>query len=139
MPQLVQDVMTTELVTLPPTGTVAEAARLMLENDVGDVLVVDGDQLIGLVTDRDIVVRSVALDLDPDETTVGSICSAIVTAVRPGTSVADSLALMRGHAIRRLPVTTEGRPVGVLTIGDLALESDPDSVLADISAAEPNR
>jgi CBS domain-containing protein len=137
--ELVREVMTPNPVKIPKTGTVAEAARLMLGADIGDVIVVDGDRMVGVLTDRDIVVRAVALDLDPDETTVGSICSAEVTCVEPGTTLVDAVRTMRREAIRRLPVVSDGRAVGMVSLGDLALDLDPDSALADISAAAPNR
>jgi CBS domain-containing protein len=137
--QLVREVMTPNPVKVPRTGTVAEAARIMLGADIGDVLVTDGDRMIGVLTDRDIVVRAVALDLDPDETTIGSICSAEVTTIGPDAPVDEAVQLMRREAIRRLPVVSDGRLVGLVSLGDLALQRDPDSALADISAAEPNR
>jgi CBS domain-containing protein len=137
--QLVREVMTPNPVKIPRSGTVSEAARLMLGADIGDVIVVDGERMVGMLTDRDIVVRAVALDLDPDETTVGSICSAEVTSIAPESTLVDAAETMRRHAIRRLPVVSDGRAVGFVTLGDLALDQDPQSALADISAAAPNR
>jgi CBS domain-containing protein len=137
--QLVREVMTPNPVKVPKSGSVAEAARIMLGADIGDVLVTDGDRMVGVLTDRDIVVRAVALDLDPDETTVGAICSAEVTSISPNAPVDEAVRLMRREAIRRLPVVSDGRLVGLVSLGDLALERDPDSALADISAAAPNR
>ena len=137
--QLVREVMTPNPVKIPKTGTVAEAARIMLGADIGDVIVTDGDRMVGLLTDRDIVVRAVALDLDADETTVGSICTAEVTTIGPEDTVDEAVRTMRRGAIRRLPVVSDGRPVGFVSLGDLALERDPESALADISAAAPTR
>jgi CBS domain-containing protein len=140
MAQLVRDVMTVGAVAMPRSATMAEAAHRMRDEDIGDVLVLDGDRVCGVVTDRDLVVRGLAFDLDADETTIGSICSDELTCVTPETDVVEAVDLMRAQALRRLPVVQDGgRPVGMVTIGDLALELDPDSVLADISAAAPNR
>jgi signal-transduction protein with cAMP-binding, CBS, and nucleotidyltransferase domain len=104
--------------------------------DAGTVLVADEtERLIGIVTDRDIAIRAVAEGLDPLSTTVGDISSPYPTTVSPGTSVRDAVKLMREHDVRRLPVIEGERPVGVVSLGDLAILQDPSSVLADISAA----
>jgi len=111
----------------------------MEAEDVGDVIVVDGEQICGLVTDRDIAIRAVAHGLDPATVPVTEICSIELTTVTPDTPVDDAIALMRAKAIRRLPVVENGAPVGIVSLGDLAVQRDPDSALADISAAPPNR
>ena len=140
MRQTIRDVMTTNLTTLSPSATVMEAARVMRENGIGDVVVVDnGGDLWGIVTDRDIVVRALAAGCDPDHTSVGDICSReqLVT-ITPEESLGRAVRLMRDRAVRRLPVEEGGRVVGVVTLGDLAVDADRRSALADISAAPPN-
>jgi CBS domain-containing protein len=137
--QTVQDVMTTTPITVPPSAFAWDAARLMKEQDIGDVIVVDGDRLCGIVTDRDLVVRVMGEGRDPSRTTIGEICSENVKTVSPADPVDEAVHLMRQSALRRLPVTQKGKPVGVVSIGDLAVERDPDSALADISAAAPNQ
>jgi CBS domain-containing protein len=92
----------------------------------------------GIVTDRDIVVRGVAEGRDADSTQVSDVCTSGVETIDPSASVDDALRLMREHDIRRLPVTKNGRPVGILSLGDLAVEREPESTLADISAATPD-
>jgi CBS domain-containing protein len=134
----VSEVMTRDPVTLTSTQTLAEAAKHMRDHDVGDMLVVDGDRLVCLVTDRDIVVRGIAEDLDPFSTAIASVCTHDLVALSPDDSIDTAVQLMRKHAVRRLPVVASGRPVGIVTLGDLAVERDTDSALADISAAEPN-
>jgi CBS domain-containing protein len=134
-----QDVMTRDPIVFEASTPVAEAARSMRDNDTGDVLVQRNGALCGIVTDRDIVVRGVAEDLDPSSAPVGDLCSNDVTALRPDDTVEDALRVMRDQALRRLPVVDDGgQAVGIVTIGDLAVEQDPGSVLSDISAAAPN-
>jgi CBS domain-containing protein len=139
MAERIQDVMTTNPETLPESTTVREAAEAMRANDIGDVVVVDDNgKLSGILTDRDIVVRVVAEGRDPRATRVGDIASRELTAVSPDDPVDRAVQLMRERAIRRLPVVDRGKPVGIVSIGDLALDRDPGSALADISAAPPN-
>ena len=137
--QKVKDLMTTSPVTVPPTALAWDAARLMKEQDIGDVIVVEGDRLRGIVTDRDLVVRVLAEGRDPSGTTIGEISSENVQTVGPDDPAEEAVRVMREQALRRLPVFENGKPVGVVSIGDLAVERDPDSALADISAAAPNQ
>jgi CBS domain-containing protein len=139
MAEYIRDVMTTNPETLPESTTVREAAETMRANDIGDVVIVDDNGAIsGILTDRDIVVRVVAEGRDPRATRIGDIASREMTAVSPDDPVDRAIQLMRERAIRRLPVVDKGKPVGIISIGDLALDRDPDSALADISAAPPN-
>jgi CBS domain-containing protein len=134
----ISEVMTRDPVTLSSTETLAQAAKQMRDADVGDVIVVDGDRVVGLVTDRDIVVRGIAEDLDPFTTALTSVCTHDLVTVGPDDSIDSAVQRMREHAVRRLPVVADGKPVGVVTLGDLAVERDTDSALAEISASEPN-
>jgi CBS domain-containing protein len=119
--------------------SIGDAARAMRERDLGDVIVVDDkDALCGIVTDRDIVVRAVADDRDPSQVRLGDICSRDLTTIDASAPVKDAVKLMRERALRRLPVVESGRPVGIVSLGDLAIERDPESTLADISAAPSN-
>lgn len=139
MAECIRDVMTTNPETLPESTTVREAAEAMRANDIGDVVVVDDNgKLSGILTDRDIVVRVVAEGRDPRATRIGDIASRDLTAVSPDDPVDRAVQLMRDKAIRRLPAVDKGKPVGIVSIGDLALDRDPGSALADISAAPPN-
>jgi CBS domain-containing protein len=134
----VQDVMTRDPITLPPSTSLVDAAKTMRDMGIGVVVVADGDGLIGIVTDRDIVVRGLADDCDPHTTTLMDISSRELTTVSPDEPIETAVRLIREHAIRRLPVVSRGRVVGIVTLGDLALEQDPNSALADVSAAPPN-
>lgn len=133
----IQDVMTTDVVSCPTTATIADAARLMRDHDIGDVLVTGkDDELLGIVTDRDIVVRCLA-DGAAADTRLERACSSEVTTLSPGSSIDDAVELMRTQSLRRLPVVEDSRPVGIVSLGDLAVERDPESALGDISAAAP--
>lgn len=138
MPPTVRDVMTFDPVALEARTSVTEAARKMKERDIGDVIVLDGDRLCGVVTDRDIVVRALAEDRDPNGTNLGEICSRELVTVSPGDDLMVAGRLMRENAVRRMPVVEDGKPVGIISMGDLAVERDPDSPLAQVSAASPN-
>jgi len=138
MSATVGEVMAHDVVTCDAGATLAEVAAMMRDRDIGDVLVLDGDQLRGIVTDRDIVVRCVAMGADPRQATVDGACSEDLVTVSAETSVDEAARLMAQRAVRRVPVVEDGRPVGVVSIGDLAIERDPTSPLADISASRPN-
>jgi len=131
--------MTRDPVMLKPGDTVLDAARIMRDHDIGTVLVSDKNQLVGMLTDRDIVVRAVADKADVSAMKVDQIASKEITALAPEDPIDKAVKLMRSRAIRRFPVVKAGKPVGVLTIGDMAVELDSKSALADLSAADPNR
>ncbi|THA81727.1 CBS domain-containing protein [Streptomyces sp. A0592] len=140
MTRRVHEVMTRSPVTVERLTSLAEAARVMRDAGIGDVLVVDQGRLCGILTDRDLVVRGMAEDRDPAETTVQAICSAEPRTVGPDDRVEEAVDLMRRHALRRLPVRNgSGELVGIVTLGDLEVERDPGSPLASIAAAEDAR
>ena len=119
-------------------ATVTEAANEMKQADVGAILVTESDVLSGIVTDRDIVVRSVAAGRDPDDTTLADVCTSDPTTLSPDEELGDAVRRVKESNIRRLPVVEDGKPVGILSLGDLAERLDPESVLAEISAAPAN-
>lgn len=134
----IQDVMTTDLATCPGTATISDAARVMRDRDIGNVLVTgDGGRLAGIVTDRDLVVRCLA-DGASIDATLDQVCSGDIAALGPDSTIEDAISLMRDRSLRRIPVMDGETAIGIVTIGDLAVEREPDSVLGDISAAEPN-
>lgn len=134
-----REVMTANPSVLSATASVAEAAKVMRDREIGDVLVELDGRLAGIVTDRDIVTRAVAGDSDPAAMQLGSICSGDPQCVSIDTSVEDVIKMMGDQSVRRVPVVdTENKPVGIVSIGDLAVERDPKSLLGDISAAAPN-
>jgi CBS domain-containing protein len=135
----VRDVMTTDPLSLSHSETVLQAARAMRDHDIGAMVVMGGDgKPCGLVTDRDLAIRTIADVRDPASTPLGDICSRDLTSVSPDTPIEDAIRALRGRAIRRLPVMEGDRVVGIVTLGDLAMDRDPNSVLAEISAAPAN-
>jgi len=139
MHQTIKDVMTPDPKVLLKTATVKEAAELMRDDNIGDVIVVNGHKkLYGILTDRDIAIRCGAEGADPDKVTLEEIATKDVTTLSPDATIDLAITLMREQAIRRIPVVEDGKPVGIVTLGDLAIEKDPTSALADISAAPPD-
>jgi CBS domain-containing protein len=139
MARTIEAIMTRDPRTVDASDSVLDAARIMRDDDIGDVVVLDGGAVTGIITDRDIVVRVVAEGRDPSSTPVSEACTTGIATIEPDASVDDALRLMREKDIRRLPVVEDGRPVGIVSLGDLAVEREPDSTLADISAAAPDQ
>jgi CBS domain-containing protein len=133
----VGDVMTENPQSVEPGDSIEDAAKKMKEADTGALLVVDGDDLKGIVTDRDIVVNAIAEG--NTDASVEDVCSTDTTTIEPDASLGDAIQLMRDNKVRRLPVVGgDGEPVGIVSLGDLAIEADDDSALKEISAAKPN-
>ena len=119
---LVRHVMTEAPKTLSPERTVADAAGLMEQYDVGVIPIADqGGALLGLVTDRDLVLRVLAKQRDPGEVTLGEIATASPVTIGPDGNVSEARDLMAQHRIRRLPVVKDGTLVGILALGDIAV------------------
>ncbi|MEO3749365.1 CBS domain-containing protein [Streptomyces sp. B6B3] len=138
MARTVEEIMTRQPATVGQRDSVAQAARLMKDNDTGDVAVVEDGHVVGIITDRDITVRVVATDR-PTSTTVADVASkGEVATISPRATLTQAASVMRDKAVRRLPVVEDGRLLGMISLGDLAIERDPESGLADISAAESN-
>lgn len=138
MVQRVRDVMTPSPIGVSVDAPVSEVARMMREEDIDAVLVVEGQQLHGLVTDRDVVVRIVAEASDLRTATAKAACSPTLLTVAPDDDVDRAVALMRQSGVRRLPVVDSGRPVGVVDLGDVAVARGA-AALGDISVpADPD-
>jgi ATP-dependent Lon protease len=139
--QKIQDVMTKQVHSVHETASIREVARLMRDQKIGDVLVTDAQgKLCGIVTDRDIVVRAVADEgNDLDQLRAKDVCTTDrIATLAPTAGVDEAIKLMTEKAIRRIPVVENDQPVGIVTIGDLAAQRDPDSALGQISQAAPN-
>jgi signal-transduction protein with cAMP-binding, CBS, and nucleotidyltransferase domain len=134
----VGEVMTHDPRHVAPDATLVEAAREMRDGDVGAILITERGALKGIITDRDIVVRAVADGADVNSMRVGEVDTDAPITIEMDQTVEDAVQMMREKDVRRLVVTDSGRPVGIVSIGDLAVELDTDSALADISAASPN-
>ena len=137
MDKKIRDIMTPDPVGVYYDQTISETARIMRDAGVGAVLVVNGESLSGVVTDRDLVIRGIAEGAGPDSP-VGPLCSARLVGVDAGADVGEAGRLMRDNAIRRLPVIEDGQIVGIVSIGDLAVSADGDSPLAAVSRARAN-
>lgn len=113
----VGEFMTTRLVTMDGTDTLTAAAQEMRDRSIGDVIVTDGDAVLGIVTDRDITVRGVAEELDVDSATLNQILSQDVVTVSQYDDAVAAADLMRTYGVRRLPVLEDGRLVGLVSLG----------------------
>jgi CBS domain-containing protein len=133
----VHEVMTERPRAVTPETPVSEAARLMESEDVGALPILEGEQLAGIVTDRDIVVRAVAKERDPKGMPVREVASKEVATIGPDDSLSDALKVMASAQVRRIPVVDEGnRLVGMVSQADVALEAkdkDVGEVVAEIS------
>ncbi|MEU4245142.1 CBS domain-containing protein [Actinoplanes sp. NPDC026619] len=118
----VADVMTRQVVYLPEATTLDEAAQAMRDQGIGDVVVTSGPTMMGLVTDRDIVVRAIAENLIPRQTTLGSITSRELIMVEQSATVEEAVRAMRERGVRRLLVCDSDRKVvGIISLSDVAL------------------
>jgi CBS domain-containing protein len=136
----IRQVMTTPADAVRTSASVQEAARLMKTKDIGDVLVEDEQGLLaGILTDRDIAIRATAEGSNPKTTKVEDAFTRDVTALAPTDTVQDAVRVMRSQDVRRLPVVEGGKAVGIVSLGDISVETAPGSLLADISAASPDR
>jgi len=129
----VRDVMTPGPIGVDYHQSVGEAARAMRDWGVGAILVVSNESLYGLVTDRDLVVRAVAEARGADEP-VGPLSSGNLIGVDADADVHEAMRLMRQHAVRRLPVLEDGQVAGIVSLGDLAMQDEPDLAFAQLSA-----
>lgn len=123
--ETVRDAMTASPTTVEAHESAVEAARLMAAQNVGSLPVVDGENLVGMVTDRDLVLHVLAKDVDPHKVTVASICSENPVVVGPGDSLDVALQRMAREQIRRLPVMEDRRLVGILAQADVSRTVEP--------------
>lgn len=134
----IRQVMTAVPETVELGAPIRDAAALMERTDIGSVIVVDDEQVKGIVTDRDITVQVVAAGRDPVTALVSDIMTAFPATIAPTASVHEAIELMREHDVRRLPVVEAGRPIGVVALADLSTSPEAQALLADISLAPPN-
>ena len=116
----VRNAMTEDPRTIGASASVVEAAGLMREAHVGSLPITDDEQLVGMITDRDITTRVVAEAADPKVTPVGDVYSRDLISVAPDKDLEEALQLMARHQVRRLPVVENGRLVGIVTQADIA-------------------
>lgn len=136
----ISDVMSSDCVTVTPQDNIYEAAVAMRDHDIGFIPVVEGKNLVGVVTDRDLVIRGYA-EKHSGSTSVTEVMTDEVRTVSPQMSVDEAASLMANEQIRRLPVVEQGQLMGVVSLGDLAIReifvSEAGEALSSIS--EPDR
>jgi CBS domain-containing protein len=121
----VREAMTPSPTTIAGDAPVVEAARLMASQDVGSLPVVDEGNLVGMVTDRDLVLNVLAKDVDPHATTVATVCTQDPVVVGPEDSLDEALQRMAREQVRRLPVVEKERLVGILAQADVSRTAQP--------------
>jgi CBS domain-containing protein len=121
MAKSVRDAMTADPRSIGASASVVEAAQLMREKHIGSLPITDDEQLVGMITDRDITTRVVAEAADPKTTSVGDVSSRDLISVEPDNDLDEALQLMARHQVRRLPVVENGRLVGIVAQADIAL------------------
>ena len=126
MGKSIKELMSSDPATVEASSTVAEAAQVLKREDVGLVPVVEGERLVGTLTDRDIAVRVVAEGRDPQSTRVNEVASSDIVTVEPEQDLGQALRLMAEHQVRRLPVVqNDGRLVGIVAQADVAEHAEP--------------
>lgn len=117
----IEDIMTTDVETCRPGSTLQEVASMMREINVGSIPICEDGRLVGIVTDRDIVVRGIAEQI-PSDAAISEILSAEVITGTVGHTIEEVAELMATHKIRRLPIVANERIVGIVSLGDLAIK-----------------
>jgi CBS domain-containing protein len=120
MGKSISEVMTRDVRATEPSASIVDAAKTMASEDIGPIPVVEGGRIVGIVTDRDIVVRVIATGKDPRSTTVGEIASSDLLTVSPDDDLDAALTMMAQNQVRRLPVVEGDRLVGILAQADVA-------------------
>ena len=138
----VRELMTTAPITVQPDATLGEVAVLMKQEDCGSIPVVEDGRLVGIVTDRDIVIRGIAAGSDPKTQRVSTVMSADPVTIRPDDDLADAEKVMADRQIRRLPVVENGKLVGIIVTAQIARAADKRKVgetIRDISEPTSGR
>jgi CBS domain-containing protein len=139
MAKSVRDTMTGNPHSIGASASVVDAARLMREKHIGSLPITDDEQLVGMITDRDITTRVVAEAADPTMMSVGDVLSGDVISVEPDQDLDEALRLMARHQVRRLPVVEDGRLVGIVAQADIALREDEKKIGVLVEAiSEPS-
>jgi len=134
----IRDIMSPAPSAMAPAESVASAAKVMRDEGIGSLLVLDDGKLRGIVTDRDIALRAVAEDRDPRTTPVGDICTEDLAVLSPDDDVTEATRIIHEHAVNRVPVVEDGLLVGVLSLADLALWLDERSSRRDVASSWPD-
>lgn len=140
----VKDIMTKDVAYINPNATIIEAAQLMQKHNVGSIPVCDQNGVVGIVTDRDIVVRNVAHGTNPQTTAVKDVMTVDVTTATPDMDVDSVTRMMSNQQIRRVPVVENNMLVGIVALGDMAadnrFDTEASEALSEISKpAKPQK
>jgi CBS domain-containing protein len=132
---MVRDIMTQPIVVAAADDTVVEAALIMARQRVGALAVCESDQLIGILTDRDLVRRCLAASRPPTTTDLRHVMTRHPIVVSPSATLEEAARIIGEHGFRRLPVVENGRPIGMLSADDIARFCPDDEALADMERA----
>lgn len=127
----VKDIMTKSVAYVNPSSTVIDAAKLMQQHNVGSIPVCDQGGIVGIVTDRDIIVRNVASGKNPQQTAVRDVMTQNVLTVNPEMEMDEVTKIMSSSKIRRVPVVDHNNLVGIVALGDVAIDAKYDTEVAD--------
>ncbi len=127
----VKDIMTTNVTYVEPNASILDTAKLMQQHNVGSIPVCDNGSVVGMVTDRDIVVRNIAIGKNPQQTPVSDIMTTGVTSVSPDMEMSQVTKMMANSQIRRVPVVDQNNLVGIVALGDVATDAKFDTEVAD--------
>jgi CBS domain-containing protein len=138
MANSVRDTMSKNPRSINASASVIEAAQLMREEHIGSLPITDDEQLVGMITDRDITTRVVAEGADRMQTSVGEVSSRDLITVEPDRDLDEALQLMARHQVRRLPVVENGRLVGIVAQADIALSENEKTGKLVEAISEPS-
>jgi len=127
----VKDIMTKNVACVNPSTTIVETAQLMQKHNVGSIPVCDNNSVVGIITDRDIVVRNITRGKNSQETSVRDVMTSGVLTVTPEMDVNDVTKMMAHSQIRRVPVVEDNKLVGIVALGDIATEAKYNTEVAD--------
>lgn len=134
----IQQVMTKDPIVLRSDASVAQAAMAMKDHWIGAVVVMENGRPCGIITDRDITVRAVAVGKDPSRTPIADVCSRAIASVAPAQSIDDAIKVMKSRDVKRVLVMSGDQLAGIVSLGDLAARGEASDVQLDLSRAEPN-
>ncbi len=127
----IKDIMTTNVTTVSPNSSVLEAAQMMQNYNIGSIPVCDNDRLVGIITDRDIVVRSVSRNISPNSTSVKDIMTSEVNYATPDMDVTDVTDMMASNQVRRIPVVEQNQLIGIVSLKDVAVNRKTNMEASD--------
>jgi|YNPNPStandDraft_1061719.scaffolds.fasta_scaffold00115_13 CBS domain-containing protein len=128
----ISEIMSTRLVTCDPNDTLHQVAQKMQQHDVGACPVVEGDKLVGIVTDRDLTIRAIARGMDPNLVSVDQVMTTNVVTGSPDMSIEEACRLMSDAQVRRLPIVEQDKLVGIVSLADLAMDVEEEEEMEEL-------